>query len=237
MEQLTSGLIGGAAHPGHGWPVLWAAVLAGRCACPRPSTPSARCSPRSCWSWWWWWWWCSPPRSPTRVDRRRCDDRAVPGDARDQPLPHQVTIEVAADDDELHTLPSRVHALVLVSRPGDPDAADDARGPLSWPDPTADLLRQGPARRAPADRDHGVHPEYVVTHWWQQLLHNQSALRFKARLLFTPGVVVVSVPTTSESPRTAGWSGRGRQESVNVLAPGVRISSRCAPRRLSASSV
>ena len=37
-------------------------------------------------------------------------------------------------------------------------------------------------------------PEYVVTHWWQQLLHNQSALRFKARLLFTPGVVVVSVP-------------------------------------------
>jgi hypothetical protein len=80
-------------------------------------------------------------------------------------------------------------------------------------------------------------PEYVVTHWWQQLLDNQSALRFKARLLFTPGVVVVSVPTTSESPRTAGWSGRGRQESVNVLAPGVRISSRCAPRRLSASSV
>ena len=37
-------------------------------------------------------------------------------------------------------------------------------------------------------------PEYVVTHWWQQLLHNQSALRFKARLLFTPGVVMVSVP-------------------------------------------
>jgi hypothetical protein len=37
-------------------------------------------------------------------------------------------------------------------------------------------------------------PEYVVTHWWQQLLHNQSALRFKTRLLFTPGVVVVSVP-------------------------------------------
>jgi hypothetical protein len=34
----------------------------------------------------------------------------------------------------------------------------------------------------------------VVTRWWQQLLHNQSALRFKARLLFTPGVVVVNVP-------------------------------------------
>lgn len=37
-------------------------------------------------------------------------------------------------------------------------------------------------------------PEYVVHQWWRQLLHNQSALRFKGRLLFTPGVVVVSVP-------------------------------------------
>jgi len=37
-------------------------------------------------------------------------------------------------------------------------------------------------------------PEYVVRRWWQQLLHNQSALRLKARLLFTPGVVVVNVP-------------------------------------------
>jgi amino acid transporter len=37
-------------------------------------------------------------------------------------------------------------------------------------------------------------PEYVVGRWWEQLLHNQSALRLKARLLFTPGVMVVSVP-------------------------------------------
>ena len=37
-------------------------------------------------------------------------------------------------------------------------------------------------------------PEYVVGHWWEQLLHNQSALRLKARLLFTPGVMVASVP-------------------------------------------
>jgi amino acid transporter len=37
-------------------------------------------------------------------------------------------------------------------------------------------------------------PEYVVTKWWQQILHNQSALRLKTRLLFTPGVVVVDVP-------------------------------------------
>jgi amino acid transporter len=37
-------------------------------------------------------------------------------------------------------------------------------------------------------------PEYVVGHWWEQLLHNQSALRLKGRLLFTPGVMMTSVP-------------------------------------------
>ncbi len=37
-------------------------------------------------------------------------------------------------------------------------------------------------------------PEYVVSHWWEALLHNQSALRLKSRLLFARGVVVVSVP-------------------------------------------
>ena len=37
-------------------------------------------------------------------------------------------------------------------------------------------------------------PEYVVGHWWEQLLHNQSALRLKTRLLFTPGIMVTSVP-------------------------------------------
>ncbi|MGW3010671.1 APC family permease [Streptomyces sp. NPDC001219] len=39
-----------------------------------------------------------------------------------------------------------------------------------------------------------VIPEYIVGHWWEQPLHNQSALRLKARLLFTPGVTVVNVP-------------------------------------------
>ena len=37
-------------------------------------------------------------------------------------------------------------------------------------------------------------PEYVVGRWWEHLLHNQSALRLKSRLLFTPGVMVTSVP-------------------------------------------
>jgi amino acid transporter len=37
-------------------------------------------------------------------------------------------------------------------------------------------------------------PEYVLGRWWDHLLHNQSALRLKARLLFEPGVMVTSVP-------------------------------------------
>jgi hypothetical protein len=37
-------------------------------------------------------------------------------------------------------------------------------------------------------------PEYVLGKWYEQILHNQSALRLKGRLLFTPGVMVASVP-------------------------------------------
>lgn len=39
-----------------------------------------------------------------------------------------------------------------------------------------------------------VLPEYVPSHWWEQVLHNQTALRIKAALLFRPGIVVTSVP-------------------------------------------
>ncbi|OLE25976.1 MAG: DNA-binding protein [Actinobacteria bacterium 13_1_20CM_3_71_11] len=42
-------------------------------------------------------------------------------------------------------------------------------------------------------------PEYVVGRWWEQVLHNQSALRLKARLLFERNVMVTSVPWQLES--------------------------------------
>ena len=42
-------------------------------------------------------------------------------------------------------------------------------------------------------------PEYVVGHWWEGLLHNQSALRLKSRLLFMPNVMVTSVPWQLDS--------------------------------------
>jgi hypothetical protein len=51
-------------------------------------------------------------------------------------------------------------------------------------------------------------PEYVVGHWWEQILHNQSALRLKGRLLFEPGVMVTSVPwqlMSSERAKREGF--------------------------------
>jgi amino acid transporter len=51
-------------------------------------------------------------------------------------------------------------------------------------------------------------PEYVVGHWWEQVLHNQSALRLKGRLLFMPGVMVTSVPWQLNS-----------SERVNMFQP------------------
>ncbi|WP_082537785.1 APC family permease [Angustibacter sp. Root456] len=148
----------------------------------------------------------------------------------------RVAAELApeADGSDI-TLPSHVHALVLVSklhrptlralayaratRPSylegisvnvDPDetaalqAEWDRRGipvPLKSLDspyreisrPVVDYVRSIRSNN-PRDVVMVYIPEYVVGHWWEQLLHNQSALRLKARLLFTPGVMVASVP-------------------------------------------
>jgi hypothetical protein len=49
-------------------------------------------------------------------------------------------------------------------------------------------------RESPRDIVTVYIPEYVLGHWWEQALHNQSALRLKARLLMERGVVVASVP-------------------------------------------
>ncbi|MFE4692556.1 MULTISPECIES: APC family permease [Streptomyces] len=60
-------------------------------------------------------------------------------------------------------------------------------------------------------------PEYVVGHWYEHLLHNQSALRLKGRLLFTPGVMVTSVPYQLESSEAAKVRARRR---ADWIAPG-----------------
>jgi len=132
-------------------------------------------------------------------------------------------------------LPSRVHAVVLVSRLHKPtlralayaratrpdtltaltvnvDDAEtralqeewDRRGipvPLTVIEspfreitkPVLDFVKRL-RRESPRDVVAVFVPEYVVGRWWEHLLHNQSALRLKGRLLFTPGVMVTSVP-------------------------------------------
>ncbi len=62
-------------------------------------------------------------------------------------------------------------------------------------------------------------PEYVVGHWWEHLLHNQSALRLKARLLFQPGVMVTSVPWQLGSAE-ALTARRGDDEEQSAAPPG-----------------
>jgi amino acid transporter len=42
-------------------------------------------------------------------------------------------------------------------------------------------------------------PQYVVGRWWENVLHNQSALRLRARLQFQPGVMITTVPWQLES--------------------------------------
>jgi amino acid transporter len=137
-------------------------------------------------------------------------------------------------------LPSRVHAIVLVSkihrptlralayaratRPTlleavtvDVDPDDTAKLKGDWErdeipvtlkilaSPYREITRpileyvRGLRTESPNDLVIVFIPEYVVGHWWEQLLHNQSALRLKSRLLFTPGVMVTSVPWQLES--------------------------------------
>jgi amino acid transporter len=143
--------------------------------------------------------------------------------------------ELALSDDEVQTFPSRIHAIVLVSKVHKPTLravyyaratrpnvieavtvnvaeaetlelqktwqAKEIPIPLKVLDspfreitrPVIDYVKHL-RRQSPRDVVTIFIPEYVVGHWWEQLLHNQSALRLKTRLLFTPGVMVVSVP-------------------------------------------
>ncbi len=110
------------------------------------------------------------------------------------------------------TRPSTLEALMVEVSPGDSESVIeewDRRGipvtlkVLESPyreitKPILDYVRSI-RRESPRDLVTVYVPEYVVGHWWEHLLHNQSALRLKSRLLFTPGVMVVSVPWRLES--------------------------------------
>ncbi|HET8631455.1 MAG TPA: APC family permease [Thermomicrobiales bacterium] len=64
-------------------------------------------------------------------------------------------------------------------------------------------------RHDPADTLTVVLPEFVPAHWWEQLLHNQTALRLKAALLFRPGTVVINVPYHLERGSALGKARAG----------------------------
>jgi len=142
--------------------------------------------------------------------------------------------ELAAEQED-SVMPTRVHAIVLVSKLHKPTLRALAFAQASRPNAleavtvsiddaaTARLLEEWDERNIPLPlkvlhspyrelvrpvveyatairkaNPRGVVavyiPEYVVGRWWEQLLHNQTALRLKGRLLFTPGVMVISVP-------------------------------------------
>ena len=73
-------------------------------------------------------------------------------------------------------------------------------------------------------------PEYVVGRWWEQLLHNQTALRLKGRLLFTPGVMVTSVPyqlrSSADRPRARAARGLPGPPRRPAPRPGRRAADR-----------
>lgn len=150
------------------------------------------------------------------------------------------------EDESARSLPSRVHAIILVARIHQPtmraiayaratrpsqleavtvavDPAESTKMLARWDkmgvpvplrvldSPYREITRpvlqyiKSVRRQSPRDLVVVFIPEYVVTHWWEQLLHNQSALRLKTRLLFVPGVVVASVPwqaTANSKPKS-----------------------------------
>lgn len=153
-----------------------------------------------------------------------------------------VTEELAVEegDTQHQLLPSRVHAVVLVStihkptlralsyaratRPSTLEAITVDVEPEDTAALQAEWLRRGipvplkaldsPYREVtrpivdyvrsirsgnPRDLVVVYIPQYVLGHWWEQILHNQSALRLRARLILTPGVMVSSVPWQLES--------------------------------------
>lgn len=75
-------------------------------------------------------------------------------------------------------------------------------------------------RESPRDVVAVFIPEYVVGHWWENLLHNQSALWLKSRLLFTPGVMVTSVPWQLSSSARADRPAARAPGSVRRGEPG-----------------
>jgi len=91
-------------------------------------------------------------------------------------------------------------------------------------------------RESPRDLVVVFLPEYLVRHWWEQVLHNQTALRIKTALLFTPGVVVASVPWQLGLPGESSIH-HGHRATVPTGIPDADVAARrAAATRLAPAS-
>ncbi|HET6714837.1 MAG TPA: APC family permease [Actinomycetota bacterium] len=123
---------------------------------------------------------------------------------------HDPTVRAVIYGKSLH--PTAIEAIYMVT---DPDEVEDVVD--EWHERQLDVplvLVEAPFRdfgpplleeiRAHTSRGDTivtvVLPELVPRHWWENLLHNQTALFFKRVLLFEPGVVVTSVPFHLSAP-------------------------------------
>jgi amino acid transporter len=75
-------------------------------------------------------------------------------------------------------------------------------------------------REHPGDVISIVIPEYVVERWWENLLHNQTALRIKSALRFEQAVTVTSVPwVVGAPPQLPAQRAEAEPEAVGAAAP------------------
>lgn len=61
-------------------------------------------------------------------------------------------------------------------------------------EPVMDYIEKLLAIKQPNEMLTIVVPQFIPAHWWENLLHHQTALSLRFALLFKPGVVVVEVP-------------------------------------------
>ncbi len=184
---------------------------------------------------------------------RRVDQALAPG-VEGVPLPsrvHAIVLVSRLTTPALRALafaratrPSSLEALTIRTNPRETERllADwntrDVPVPLTVLDsPYRDMTRPAVEyiaeirRRSPRDVVAVYVPEYVVEHWWEQLLHNQSALRLKSRLLFQPGVMVTSVPYRLGREVAAPRAPPHDPRSPAAPPAGDRVLSGGAPRR------
>lgn len=61
-------------------------------------------------------------------------------------------------------------------------------------EPVLEYIQQLLAFRGPNEVLTVIVPQFVPSHWWENLLHNQTALMLRFALLFKPGLVIMEVP-------------------------------------------